>query len=280
MIKISFQGEHGAYSEKAINSYFTDQNITDFETVPCLSFYDAIEEVVVGKADFVMLPVENSLAGSVIPAYDELIKSNLKVRSEIVLKVEHCLMGREGVDMAKIENVISHPQALSQCSNNLKRMKLSPQAFADTAGAAKYISERKKDNLLAIASSLAAETYGLKVIQSSFEDEHFNFTRFFLMGYSNVDTQKKNDSKYKTSIIFSVEDKANTLVKILNIFGKNNVNLTKIESRPSRDRAWNYLFFIDFEGCEDDENVQKALLETLKNSTFLKVLGSYQSNQY
>ncbi|MFC4892609.1 prephenate dehydratase [Pseudofrancisella aestuarii] len=279
MIKISFQGEHGAYSEQAIISFFNSQGIDNIETKPRLSFYDAIEEVVKGGADFVMLPVENSLAGSVIPAYDELIKSNLKIKSEIILRVEHCLMGLANSSLSKIEGVISHPQALSQCSNSLKKMGLSPQVFGDTAGAAKYISERKKKNLLAIASKLAAETYNLEIIQSQFEDESFNFTRFFLMGYSNID-KTNTSNKYKTSIIFSVEDKANALVGILNIFGKYKVNLTKIESRPSRDRAWNYLFFIDFEGSEDDENVQKALLETLKNSTFLKVLGSYQTNQY
>ena len=146
MIKISFQGEHGAYSEQAIKNHCKSLNITDFLTVPCLSFFDAIEEVVKGDVDFVMLPVENSLAGSVIPAYDELIKSNLKVKSEIILKVEHCLMGMIGCNMSNIEGVISHPQALSQCSDSLKRMKLTPQAFSDTAGAAKYISERKKLN--------------------------------------------------------------------------------------------------------------------------------------
>ena len=277
-MKISFQGEHGAYSEQAILKHFSAHNIQNIETVPCLSFNDAIEKVITNKADYVMLPVENSLAGSVIPAYDELIKSNLKVKSEIILRVEHCLMGLHN-DNSIIESVISHPQALAQCSNNLKRLNLNPQSFVDTAGAAKFISERKKDKLYAIASELAAKTYNLNIIQKSFEDEHFNFTRFFLMGYEKLMPEIINNN-YKTSIIFSVEDKANALVKILNIFGKNNVNLTKIESRPSRNRAWNYLFFIDFEGFEDEKKVQKTLLETLKNSTFLKVLGSYQSFSY
>lgn len=279
MLKISFQGEHGAYSEQAIARFLNQQGITSFQTVPCLSFSDAIEHTIAGKSDFVMIPVENSLAGSVVPAYDELIKSNLKVKAEIILKIKHCLMGLPGVQISEVESVISHPQALSQCANSLKKLKLVPEAFVDTAGAAKHIFEKNKKNHLAIAGELAAETYGLKIFQSEFEDESFNYTRFLLMGYEDI-KEDSTDSKFKTTLIFSVEDKSNALVNMLNVFGKYNINLTKIESRPSRNRAWNYLFFIDFEGSEDDLNIQKALLEVLKKSTFLKVLGSYKSYHF
>lgn len=260
MIKVSFQGEHGAYSEQAITSFLNQQNIKDFQTVPCWSFSDAIESTITDKSNFVMIPVENSLAGSVVPAYDELIKSNLKVKAEVVLKIKHCLMGLDGVEISEVESVISHPHALSQCANSLKKLKLTPEAFIDTAGAAKYIFEKNKRNHLAIAGELAAKTYGLKIFQREFEDEQFNYTRFLLMGYDDIKFNSA-DNKYKTSIIFSVEDKSNALVNTLNVFGKHNINLTKIESRPSRNRAWNYLFFIDFEGCDDDLNVQQALLE-------------------
>ncbi|GAB4225947.1 MAG: prephenate dehydratase [Francisella sp.] len=279
MIKVSFQGEHGAYSEQAVTNFLESYNITDYQTIPCLSFSDAIEHTITGKSNFVIIPVENSLAGSVVPVYDELIKSNLKVKAEIVQKIKHCLMGLDGVDISKVDSVISHPQALSQCSNNIRKLKLTPQAFADTAGAAKYIFEKNKKNHLAIAGELAAKTYKLKIFQHEFEDEHFNYTRFLLMGYDDIKVDA-TDNKYKTSLIFSVEDKSNSLVNTLNVFGKYNINLTKIESRPSRNREWNYLFFVDFEGGEDDENVQKALLEVLKKSTFLKVLGSYKSFHY
>ncbi|AIT10150.1 prephenate dehydratase [Candidatus Francisella endociliophora] len=279
MIKVSFQGEHGAYSEQAITNFLKQQSIEEFETIPCLSFFDAIEHTIAGKSDFVIIPVENSLAGSVVPAYDELIKSNLKVKAEIVLKIKHCLMGLSDVEFSEVESVISHPQALSQCAKSLKKLKLTPEAFADTAGAAKYIFEKNKKNHLAIAGELAAETYGLKIFQSEFEDEHFNYTRFLLMGREDIEASSI-DEKYKTTIIFSVEDKSNALVNTLNVFGKHNINLTKIESRPSRNRAWNYLFFIDFEGSEDDTSVQQALLEVLKKSTFLKILGSYKSYHF
>ncbi len=277
-MKVSFQGEHGAYSEQAITIFLKSRGIVDYKTVPCMSFYDAIEETVKQKTDFVVIPVENSLAGSVFPAYDELIKSNLKVKAEIILKIEHCLMGLPNVDITKVGSVISHPQALSQCSNSLKSLKLEPQVFVDTAGAAKYIFEKKKANYLAIASKLAAETYDLEIIREEFEDERFNYTRFLVMGREDF-SEGAHENK-KTTIIFSVKDEANALVNILIIFGRYDINLTKIESRPSRNRAWDYLFFIDFEGDEDDENVQLALLQILKKSTLLKVLGSYQSYQF
>lgn len=279
MIKISFQGEYGAYSEQAITSFLNQQGIEHFQTIPCLSFSDAIEHTIANKSDLVIIPVENSLAGSVVPAYDELIKSNLKVKAEIVIKIKHCLMGLDNVEMTDVESVISHPQALSQCANSLKKLKLAPEAFADTAGAAKHIFEKNKKNHLAIAGELAAETYGLKIYQNEFEDEHFNYTRFLVMGYDDLKADSV-DERYKTTIIFSVEDKSNALVNTLNIFGKYNINLTKIESRPSRNRAWSYLFFIDFEGSEDNDNIQQALLEVLKKSTFLKVLGSYKSYHF
>nr|AAV29616.1 NT02FT0823 [synthetic construct] len=279
MIKVSFRGEHGAYSEQAITNFLEQQNIKDFQTVTCWSFSDAIEHTISGKSNFVMIPVENSLAGSVVPAYDELIKSNLKVKAEVVLKIKHCLMGLNDVEISEIESVISHPQALSQCANSLKKLKLTPEAFVDTAGAAKYIFEKNKRNHLAIAGELAAKTYRLKIFQHELEDEQFNYTRFLLMGYDDIKVNSA-DNKYKTTIIFSVEDKSNALVNTLNVFSKYNINLTKIESRPSRNRAWNYLFFIDFEGSDDDFNVQQALLEVLKKSTFLKVLGSYKSYHF
>ncbi|API86528.1 prephenate dehydratase [Francisella uliginis] len=279
MIKVSFQGEHGAYSEQAITSFLNQQGIKNFQTIPCHSFSDAIEHTIAGKSNFVMLPIENSLGGSVVPAYDELIKSSLKVKAEVILKIKHCLMGLPDTQIADIKSVISHPQALSQCTKSLKRLKLTPEAFVDTAGAAKHIFETKQRNHLAIAGELAAETYGLKIFQNQFEDEHFNYTRFFLMGYDPI-TVNSDSNKYKTTLIFSVEEKPNALVNTLNIFGKYNINLTKIESRPSRDRAWDYLFFVDFEGSEDDEHIQKTLLEVLKKSTFLKVLGSYQTYNF
>ncbi|MBK2124177.1 prephenate dehydratase [Fangia hongkongensis] len=274
MLKVSFQGEHGAYSEQAIKQYFVDKKI---QSVPSKSFSEALNHVAEKTVEYVMLPIENSVAGSVIPAYDELLKHNLRIQQEVTLKVEHCLMANKGVDISDIELVRSHPQALSQCEANIKRMGLEPKSFVDTAGAAKYIAEKKTHNQAAIASELAAKTYELDVLSYHFEDESFNHTRFFLLGRKSQQMPFDKALKYKTSIVFATLDKPHALVDVLLCLSDNGINMTKIESRPSRLKAWDCTFFLDFEGHEDDENVQKALLNILKRTSYLKLLGSYQS---
>lgn len=284
---ISFQGEKGAYSEQAIHKFYQAQDKQNkqnkkneqsaIETLACGSFAEALEMVAEKKADFAMIPVENSIAGSVIPAYDELIKYNLRIQHEVILKVEHCLMIHPNANIDNIELVCSHPQALAQCQNNIERMHLSPKSFVDTAGAAKYIAEKEVLTQAAIASKLAAKTYSLKVIKEHFEDEPFNFTRFFLLGRDELNIPYEKDQLYKSSIIFTTLHKPNALVQVLACLSEHNINMCKIESRPSRSRAWDYSFFVDFEGHEEQPNVQAALLAILKKTSFLKNLGCYQS---
>ncbi|WP_440993079.1 prephenate dehydratase [Cysteiniphilum litorale] len=278
---ISFQGEKGAYSEQAIHKFYQTQNKKNeqsaIETLACDSFAEALEMVAEKKADFAMIPVENSIAGSVIPAYDELIKYNLRIQHEVILKVEHCLMIHPNADIDNIDLVRSHPQALAQCQNNIARMHLSPKSFVDTAGAAKYIAEKEILTQAAIASKLAAQTYSLKVIKEHFEDEPFNFTRFFLLGRDALNMPYAENELYKSSIIFTTLHKPNALVQVLACLSEHNINMCKIESRPSRSRAWDYSFFVDFEGHEEQQNVQAALLAILKKTSFLKNLGCYQS---
>ncbi|WP_235842378.1 prephenate dehydratase [Cysteiniphilum halobium] len=276
-IVISFQGEKGAYSEQAIHKFYQMQNMQTIETLSCSSFAQALECVADKKADFAMIPVENSIAGSVIPAYDELIKYNLRIQHEVILKVEHCLMVHPDADIDSIELVRSHPQALAQCQNNIARMHLSPKNFVDTAGAAKYIAEKKILTQAAIASKLAAQTYSLKVIKEHFEDESFNFTRFFLLGRDALNMPYEKGQLYKSSIIFTTLHKPNALVQVLTCLSEHNINMCKIESRPSRARAWDSSFFVDFEGHEEQQNVQSALLAILKKTSFFKNLGCYQS---
>ena len=276
-LTISFQGEKGAYSEQAIHKYYQQKDKTNIITLPCISFAEALDAVTQKKADFAMIPVENSIAGSVVPAYDELMKYNLRIQQEVILKVEHCLMIHPDAKLEALELVRSHPQALAQCQNNITRMKLSPKSFIDTAGAAKYIAEKGILNQAAIASKLAAETYSLKIIKEHFEDEPFNFTRFFLLGREELDITYESDQVYKSSIIFTTLHKPNALVQILSCLSEHNINMCKVESRPSRSRAWDYSFFVDFEGHEAQQNVQAALLSILKKTSFLKNLGCYQS---
>ena len=278
---ISFQGEKGAYSEQAIHKCYQAQDNKNeqsaIETLACGSFAEALEMVAEKKADFAMIPVENSIAGSVIPAYDELIKYNLRIQHEVILKVEHCLMIHPKADIDNIDLVRSHPQALAQCQKNIARMHLSPKSFVDTAGAAKYIAEKDILTQAAIASKLAAQTYSLKVIKEHFEDEAFNFTRFFLLGRDALNMPYAENELYKSSIIFTTLHKPNALVQELACLSEHNINMCKIESRPSRSRAWDYSFFVDFEGHEEQQNVQAALLAILKKTSFLKNLGCYQS---
>ena len=273
-IVVSFQGEKGAYSEEAIKKHFKAQKVN---TLACGSFKSALEAVAEKACDYVMLPVENSIAGTVIPAYDELLHYNLRIQQEVILKVKHCLMALPNYDLKQLEYVRSHPQALAQCRYNVERLNLTAKSFVDTAGAAKYIAEKKITTQAAIASHLAAKTYGLEIIKENFEDENFNFTRFFLLGRNEKKIVYQEGSAYKSSIIFSTLDKPNALVQVLSCLSEHGINMSKIESRPSRSRAWDYSFFVDFEGHEDQENVQRALLLILKKTSFLKNLGCYQS---
>lgn len=272
MLSVAFQGEHGAYSEQAIKGFYADQAV---KTIPCESFTDAIEQVTHRHADYAMIPVENSLAGTVVPAYDAIMASHLRIQQQVVLRVEHCLMALPSTPLESVRIVRSHPQALSQCAERIKRLKISPQAAYDTAGAAKHLALTQATDEAVIASQLAAETYGLEVLQSSFEDESFNFTRFFLLGREPLVTQSQG--LYLSSLIFATLDQPNALVRVLSIFAKHNINLKKIESRPSRNRAWDYIFMVDFEGADSDLHVQQALLEILQATAYMKNLGSYRS---
>lgn len=274
-IQVAFQGEQGAYSEQAIRAYFKSESI---KTIPCVSFSDTLNCLANKKVTYAMLPIENSIAGSVVSAYDALLKHNLRVHQEVILKVEHCLMANENADIDDIERVRSHPQALAQCTNNLTRLDLSVLPFVDTAGAAKSIAENRLLTEAAIAGELAAQTYGLKILLRNFEDEPFNHTRFFLLGNITVAKAYQPDCYYKTSIVFATLDKPNALVEILSCLSDREINMTKIESRPSRLKAWDCIFFLDFEGHEAQEKIQQALLEILKKSSYLKCLGSYCSS--
>ncbi|WP_420641337.1 prephenate dehydratase [Candidatus Leptofilum sp.] len=264
---IAFQGEPGAYSEQAVHEHFGSQT----STLPCRTFSEMFAAVHNGRATQAMLPVENSLAGMVIPAYDMLVDHDLRVQAEVIVRVEHCLMAPSGTLINEITHVMSHHQALAQCENNIKRQGLVPVDHYDTAGAARELANNPKPGLAAIASALAAETYNLEILSHNFEDMDFNFTRFFVLGKLDPPRQEP----CKTSIIFTTRHVPGALHIVLGELASRGINLTKIESRPRRNRPWHYRFFVDFEGHEDDEAVQEAMLGILKQSSFLQVLGSY-----
>lgn len=264
---VAFQGEPGAYSEQAVHEH------CGLETAsrPCRTFTEIFESIHQSEATHGMLPVENSLAGMIAPAYDLLIDHDLRVQAEVIVKVEHYLMAAAGTQLKDVKRALSHPQALAQCEQSLRRLRIQPVEHYDTAGAARDLAANPQPGTAAIASRLAAETYNLEVLARHIEDQPFNYTRFFLLG--KTDPPRQDPSK--TSIIFTTRHVPGALHAILAELASRSINLTKIESRPRRNRPWHYRFFVDFIGHEDDDIVQEAILGILKHSSFLQVLGSY-----
>ncbi len=269
---IAFQGEHGAYSEQAIRKLLGESPVT----IPCRSFQEMLKLVSEEKVDYAMLPVENSLAGTVIPAYDALVDSDLLVQAEVMLRIEHCLMAPKGKTICDIKYVISHHQALSQCSEHLEKEGLVAKEYYDTAGAAKDLAVCEMESTAAIASELAAETYGLEILRRNFEDLETNTTRFFLMGRESMPCI----GKCKTSIIFTTEHKPGALFSVLRELSDRNLNLTKIESRPFKREMWRYIFFVDFEGTVADRQVKEGIKAISDRCSYFKFLGSYRSANY
>lgn len=264
---VAFQGEAGAYSEQALHDYFGP----DAVSLPCSDFRGIFDTIHSGKSQRGILPVENSLAGTVSAAYDQLVDTDLRIQAEVILRVEHCLMAPAGLKMQDIKRVKSHPHALAQCKQTLRRLGLEPVAHYDTAGAARDLAAKPEPATAAIASALAAKTYGLDILSRHFEDEPLNYTRFFVLGLN----EPPRTDPSKTSVIFTTRHQPGALYQVLSELAERNINLTKIESRPRRSRPWHYLFYVDFEGHEDQREVREALLGILKQASFLKVLGSY-----
>jgi prephenate dehydratase len=264
---VAFQGESGAYSEQAVRQHFGAQ----VNALPCRGFLEIFQAIQEGRATHGMLAVENSLAGTVAPAYDLLVDHDLHVQAEVVIRVEHCLMAPPGTPLSAVKRAMSHYQALGQCEQNLRRMGIEPVSYYDTAGAARDLAQSREPGTAAIASALAAELYSLEILVRHLEDLDFNFTRFFVLGH---EAPERRDPS-KTSLILTTRHIPGALARVLAELAERDINLTKIESRPRRNRPWHYLFYIDFEGHEEDPLVQQALLGILKQASFLKVLGSY-----
>jgi prephenate dehydratase len=264
---VAFQGEHGAYSEQAARQHFGNA----IATLPCRTFHDLIAAVQDGRARFGFLPVENSLAGTVISAYDLLMDCALHIQAEVILRVEHCLMAPTGTTLAGVRRARSHPQALLQCEATLRRMSLEPVEYYDTAGAARDLAADPQPGVAAIASALAAETYGLDILARHLEDKDINFTRFFVLGRERP--ARRDPSK--TSIVLATPHAPGALHAALGELARRAINMTKIESRPQGDQPWHYWFYIDFEGHEEEEAVREALQGIRRRASFLRVLGSY-----
>ncbi len=264
---VAFQGEIGAYSEEAAFQFFG----SSIQTRPCESLDDAFKAVEQGEARYAVIPVENSLEGSISRSYDLMLESNLSACGEIELRVSHCLIASPDARLESIKKVYSHPQALAQCRNFLKQMGFTLIPTYDTAGSVKMIKEQGITDGAAIASARAAEIYGMKVLVAEIEDNPNNFTRFFVLSQHDSPPTGKD----KTSIVFSLRHKPGALYQVLKAFSTRNINLTKLESRPTRQKPWEYNFYLDFDGHRQDKSSREALAEVEQNSLQMKVVGSY-----
>lgn len=269
----AYQGEPGAYSEIAALRIGEPEPFGSFEEV-----FAAVES---RQVDYAVIPIENSLGGSIHQNYDLLLQHPVVIVAETFVKVEHCLLGIHGSTAEKAEKVLSHPQALSQCRNFFAAHRwLRAEAAYDTAGSAKMIAAERDARHLAIASKRAAELYGLEILQENLADEEWNITRFFCITHdlppgapplkAPLDT-----SRFKTSMVFTLPNVPGSLFKALATLAMRDIDLTKIESRPFRKKAFEYLFYVDFIGHKDDLNIQNALRHLREFATMVKVLGSY-----
>ncbi len=267
MTIVAFQGERGAFSEEAIYQHFGP----DVDTLPCRTFEDIFFAVEEGRADYGVLPVENAVAGSINKAYDLLLSHDLRVAGEIYLHVRHYLMAIPGTRLEDIRRVRSHPQALAQCEDFIAEHRWHPEPWYDTAGSAKDLAEHPEPHLAVIASRLAAQIYGLDILAENIQDMRWNITRFFVIGHE----ESPPTENAKTSLVFAVPHRPGALYACLGEFARRGINLTKLESRPRRNRPWHYVFYLDFEGHWQDPVCQEALVGLLSRAAFVKLLGSY-----
>ncbi len=266
-IEVAFPGEPGAYSEEAALKFFGPLAITK----PQESLEDAFRAVEQDEVQFGIAPIENSLEGTIGRSYDLLLASSLKVCGELELRVTHCLVANPETRLDAIKKVYSHPQALGQCRTFLKQLGCRLVPTSDTAISVKMLKEKGSTDAGAIASARAAEIYQMKILAREIEDNPSNFTRFFILAKEDC-PPSGND---KTSIVFSVKHRPMALYDLLSKFASNGVNLTKIESRPTRQKAWEYNFYLDFEGHREDKAPRGVLASLEETTLFLRVLGSY-----
>lgn len=264
---IGFQGERGAFGEIACQA-FDNSHVP----VPCLEFSDVFEGVSSGELDFGVVPIENSSEGSLTSVSHLLTEREVNIVGEVLLPVHHSLLGLGSVNFADVKIVYSHPQALAQCRNFIADNKLEPRPYYDTAGAAAMIAKEKPIAAAAIAGSICSSLYGLKILKEGIEDSESNFTRFVV-----ISKQKFSGKGDKCSITFSTEDKVGALTSILSIFKKAKINLTMIESIPSRNSPGRSKFLIDFMGSDLEERTVGAIGKIKAQTIGFKLLGCYKS---
>jgi prephenate dehydratase len=265
-VRVSILGPKGTFSEVAALKCFKNP-----EMIYRGEIEGIFEDVLEGRAEKGLVPIENSLEGSVGVTLDLILKKDIKIRGEVVIDVKHSLLAVKGSSMEDVKEVISHPHALAQCRGFIKRYSLGTKNYPSTAGAAREVAVRNLRSVAAIAPETAARLYGLEVIKRDIQDENFNQTRFLVIALEDGQVTG-ND---KTSIIFALIHKPGSLYEALRPFAQAGINLTKIESRPSRKALGDYVFYLDFEGHRTEKEVRDVLGKLKGQVAFLKVLGSY-----
>lgn len=270
-VKIGYQGVEGSFSEEALRKYFNSyDSIKNYE-----EFKDVFTALENNEIQYAILPIENSYTGAITDVYDLLVKYNFYIVGEECIKIDQNLMGIAGTNIDEIEEIYSHPQGFEQSKGFLSRydnIKLIP--YHNTAISAKLVSDLKDKKKAAIGSKRAANIYGLSILKENINDKKDNHTKFIIIGKE----LKYNDSSNKISVVFSLEDKAGTLYKLLRHFAENHINMIKIESRPNKHESWKYLLYVDFEGNLNNDLVKNALELIEKNSGYFKIIGNYKNS--
>jgi len=265
-MRLAYQGEPGAYSEAAALQFAGPQA----ETLPCKTFDEVFEAVTKRRATHGVVPLENSIGGTIHRNYDLLLDHEISITGEVELDVVHCLQALPGTRIEDVKIVYSHPQALAQCERYLKDLGVTVEAVYDTAGGAKLVAEQTLTNAAALASRRAADVFGLQVLQEAVQDFEYNITRFAIIGGA------PSPDANKTVIVFALPSTPGALFKALSVFALRDINLTKLESRPIRGRPWEYLFYVEVDARRDDLGCARALTHLAEFAKWTRVLGSYR----
>ncbi|MGD8701035.1 MAG: prephenate dehydratase [Desulfosarcina sp.] len=268
-MKVAFQGTRGAYSEMALHEHFGKA----VETIGCDAFDDVFDLVNNGAATHGFIPVENTIAGTVVENYDLLFANEVFVIAEVYLPIRHTLLAKKGAQIESIQEALSHPHALKQCKAYLKSKKIRMVPTYDTAGAAQAVASGDRLDRAAIASELCAEIYDMEILERDIQTNSTNTTRFFVI--AKKENVPEDHVTGKTTVAFKTRHYPGALVDCLQIFQKYSLNLTKLESRPIPENPWEYVFYAAFEAGIDSDAVKSAIGELTLHAVFVKLLGSY-----
>ena len=277
MHSIAYQGEPGAWSEQAALDYYG----AEASPQPRFSFDDVFADVASGKCDYGVVPMENSLGGSIHRNYDLLMRHDLHIIGEVIVRIHWCLITMPGVQMSDLKLVQSHPQALAQCERSLTTLlpQVERKEVYDTAGSVKLLKQSGERTTGALASRRASQIFELPVLHEGLEDDPTNYTRFAVLDRQPAQTLPDRNTVYKTSIVFAGSNEPGLLFKAMGAFSLRNIDLCKIESRPLQGSPWSYLFYLDFVGHQDDLVCKRALDNLQEFTTFYRCFGSYPRAQ-